>query len=162
MIDQQSLNIIAALSVFSIATLAILHRGLLAMTIDSVAARMQGIPVNIIGLWFSITIAAIVVSMVKLVGALLVSALLVTPAATAQIISRSFRGCMIWTQIFGFSATFLGIYFAAELNTGTGSMIAVVAAMQFAIVGLIKTSSFSIRMNMSETHTIGSKEIKEP
>ena len=154
MIDPQSLNMIASLSLFAITSIAILHRGLLAMTIDSVAARMQGIPVNFIGLWFSITIAAIVVSMVKLVGALLVSALLVTPAATAQIISRSFRGCMIWTQVFGFSATFLGIYLAAELNTGTGSMIAVVAAIQFALVGLTKTISVSrlAIMDMGETY----------
>jgi zinc transport system permease protein len=162
MIDSDSLSFIAWLSIFSLVSIAILHRGLLAMTIDSVAARMQGIPVNLIGLWFSITVAAIVVSMVKLVGVLLVSALLVTPAATAQIVSRSFRGCMLWTQVFGFSATFLGIYFAAELNTGTGSMIAVVAAMQFAMVGLIKTVSFYIRMNMGETyHPRSSKRTKE-
>tara|TARA_B100001113_G_scaffold262436_1_gene217353 strand:+ start:1525 stop:2454 length:930 start_codon:yes stop_codon:yes gene_type:complete len=145
MIDPASLDMITLLSLFSLVSIAVLHRGLLAMTIDSVAARVQGIPVNFIGLWFSITIAIIVVSMVKLVGVLLVSALLVTPAATAQIVSRSFRGCMLWAQAFGLSATFLGIYFAAELNTGTGAMIAVVAATQFALLGLIKTFSVQIR-----------------
>lgn len=138
LIDSDSLDIIVTISLFAILSLAILYRGLLAMTIDAVAARLQGIPVNLIGLWFSVTVAAIVVTMVKVVGALLVSALLVTPAATAQLISRSFRSCLLWTQVFGFSATILGIFFSAELNTGSGSMIAVVAASQFVIVGLIK------------------------
>jgi len=138
LIDSDSLDLIVTISLFAFLSLAILYRGLLAMTIDAVAARLQGIPVNLIGLWFSVTVAAIVVTMVKVVGALLVSALLVTPAATAQLISRSFRSCLLWTQVFGFSATILGIFFSAELNTGSGSMIAVVAASQFVIVGLIK------------------------
>ena len=79
-----------------------------------------------------------VVSMVKLVGALLVTALLVTPAATAQIIGRSFRSCLILTQIFGFIAVFGGLYLAAELDTGGGSMIALFAATIFAIVAISK------------------------
>lgn len=140
LIDSDSLDIIVTISLFAFLSLAILYRGLLAMTIDPVAARLQGIPVNRVGIWFSITVAAIVVTMVKVVGALLVSALLVTPAATAQLISRSFRGCLLWTQAFGFSSTILGIFLSAELNTGSGSMIAVVAASQFAIIGLIKVT----------------------
>ena len=43
-----------------------------------------------VGLLFSILTAAVVVSMVKIVGALLVTALLVTPAATAQFVGRVF------------------------------------------------------------------------
>ena len=77
-----------------------------------------------------------VVSMVKLVGALLVTALLVTPAATAQLIGRSFRSCLILTQIFGLTAVFGGLYLSAELNAGGGSMIALLAAIIFAIVAI--------------------------
>ena len=65
----------------------------------------------------------------------------VTPAATAQLISKSFRGSLLWTQGFGLTSTFLGLYLSAELNTGSGSMIALVAAMLFATVGLLKLLS---------------------
>tara|TARA_B100001564_G_C20247642_1_gene493453 strand:- start:272 stop:550 length:279 start_codon:yes stop_codon:yes gene_type:complete len=78
--------------------------------------------------------------MVQVVGTLLVTALLVTPAATAQLVGRSFRSCLIWTQIFGLSAVFLGLYFSAELDTGSGAMIALVAAVIFAIVAILKLS----------------------
>ena len=71
---------------------------------------MQGIPVHFVGLWFSVMVALIVVNMVQLIGALLVTALLVTPAATAQLVSRSFRGSLLWTQVFGLTSTFLGLY----------------------------------------------------
>ena len=77
--------------------------------------------------------------MVQVVGTLLVTALLVTPAATAQLVSRSFRLCLIWTQIFGLTSVILGLYFSAELETGSGSMIALVAAMIFASVLIFQT-----------------------
>ena len=107
---------------------------MLATTIDAIAARIQGIPTRWIGLWFSAAVAAIVVSMVQVVGTLLVTALLVTPAATAQLVGRSFRSCMILTQVFGLISVILGLYFSAELETGSGSMIALITAIVFAIV----------------------------
>jgi zinc transport system permease protein len=113
---------------------------LLACTIDPMAARIQGLPVRGIGLLFSIITAAVVVSMVQVVGTLLVTALLVTPAATAQLIGRSFRSCLIWTQVFGLSSVFIGLYFSSELNAGSGSMIALVSAIVFGIVAISKIS----------------------
>ena len=72
-----------------------------------------------------------------MIGVLLVTALLVTPAATAQLVGKSFRSCMAWAQLFGLMSVFIGLYFSAELGTGSGSMIAFVSAIIFASVGLI-------------------------
>ena len=80
--------------------------------------------------------------MVKMVGAVLVTALLVTPA-TGKLIGSSFRSCIIWSQIFGFTSVLLGLYFSSELGTGTGTMIALVAAIVFAIV-LISQNLFKL------------------
>ena len=71
-------------------------------------------------------------------GALLVTALLVTPSATAQLISNSFRSCLIWAQFFGLISVILGLYYSAELETGSGSMIALVTAAVFAIVAIFQ------------------------
>jgi len=136
LIDESSLDLITAICVSSLIILALLGRSLLAVTIDPVAARIQGLPVQNIGLLFSITTAAVVVSMVQVVGTLLVTALLVTPSATAQLISRSFRQCLMWSQVFGLLAVFLGLYLSSELDTGSGSMIALVAAGIFAVVAI--------------------------
>jgi ABC-type Mn2+/Zn2+ transport system permease subunit len=153
LIDTKSLNLITWISSAALLGLALFHRALLAITIDHVAARMQGIPVHAVGLWFSITVAAIVVSMVQVIGALLVTALLVTPAATAQLISRSFRGSLVWTQVFGLTATFVGLYLSAELNTGSGSMIALVAASIFALVGVLKLANTHLKPFQSSKQT---------
>ena len=80
--------------------------------------------------------------MVQVMGALLVTALLVTPAATSQLVSNSFRSLFIWSQAFGFLSVFLGLYYSAELETGSGSMIALVAAIIF---GSVATLQFVIK-----------------
>ena len=146
LIDYEDLDLILIVSVLSLGSLFVLHNALLATTIDAVAARVQGLPVRWIGLWFSVTIAAIVVSMVQVIGTLLVTALLVTPAATAQLVGKSYRSCIIWTQIFGLSSVILGIFFSSELETGSGSMIALISAIIFGIV-LIGRSIYNQKTN---------------
>ena len=140
-----SLGIITVTFFLVLFCLIFIHPILLASTIDPLAARVQGLPVRDVGLLFSILTAAVVVSMVKIVGALLVTALLVTPAATAQFVGKSFRSCVIWTQFFGLTSTIVGIYYAAETEAASGAMIALTAATIFAIVAtfqiVIKPSS---------------------
>ena len=128
----------AFLCIVCLITLILIHPGLLATTVDPLAAQIQGIPVRAIGLLFSVVTAAIVVTMVQVVGTLLVTALLVTPAATAQLVARSFRSCLALTQFFGLTSVILGLYFSAELDTGSGSMIALVSAVLFAVVASFK------------------------
>tara|TARA_B100001758_G_scaffold146300_1_gene126047 strand:+ start:1114 stop:2046 length:933 start_codon:yes stop_codon:yes gene_type:complete len=138
LIYDESFELIVWMSIISMAFLGTFRHVLLATAIDPIAVQIQGIPVSKIGKIFSIITAIVVVSMVQFVGALLVTALLVTPAATSQIVSRSFRSCIIWAQVFGLSSTIIGIYASAELRTGTGSTIALTSASIFLVVALIQ------------------------
>ena len=137
LIDASDLDLISIICITSILILFVIRTGLLAITVDPLAAAVQGIPVRSIGLLFSVVTAAVVVSMVQVVGALLVTSLLVTPAATAQLVGKSFRSCMLWTQFFGLSSVLLGLYFSAENDTGSGSMIALVAAIIFCLTAIL-------------------------
>ena len=138
LIYDESFELIVWMSIISMVFLGTFRHVLLATAIDPIAVQIQGIPVSKIGKIFSIITAIVVVSMVQFVGALLVTALLVTPAATSQIVSRSFRSCIIWAQVFGLSSTIIGIYASAELRTGTGSTIALTSASIFLVVALIQ------------------------
>ena len=155
LIDSSDLDLITTISIISLSTLMVIHSALLAITIDPLAAKIQGLPVRGIGLIFSVVTAMVVVSMVQVVGTLLVTALLVTPAATAQLIGRSFRACILLTQVFGFSSVILGLYLSAEMDTGTGSMIALVSAVIFAVVATSKL----ILSNAFATQVYSSKEV---
>lgn len=153
--SSEDLDLIAGISVISFVLLYVIKDPLLATTVDPLAASVQGIPVRLIGLVFSAITAAVVVSMVQVVGTLLVTALLVTPAATAQQVGRSFRSCLMFTQVFGISSVILGLYFSAEFDTGSGSMIALVSAVIFTVVvylanaGWIARSFASFRLRIT-------------
>ena len=140
LVDEQSFELICIISIISLIFLTVTQKILLVTSIDPLAAQVQGIPVRATGLVFSIITASIVVSMVQVMGALLVTALLVTPSATAQLVGNSFRSCFIWAQVFGLTSVILGLYFSAELETGSGSMIALVAAIIFGCVAIFQTS----------------------
>ena len=143
-LSSDDLDLITTISLFSFAALFVLRHGLLAIAIDPLAAKIQGIPVRGIGLFFSVLIAAVVTAMVKIIGALLVTALLVTPAATAQLLGRSYRECILYSQLIGLISVILGIYLSAELDTGGGSMIALVAAFIFGIVAITQLITKSL------------------
>ena len=147
LIDGSDLDLISWICIGSLLILFLIRSGLLAITVDPLAAAVQGIPVRTIGLLFSVVTAAVVVSMVQVVGALLVTSLLVTPAATAQLVGRSFRSCLLWTQFFGFSSVILGLYFSAERDTGSGSMIALVSAIIFCLMAILTYAPKFINYN---------------
>jgi len=143
-VDDASLDWICTVGLVALLLLGAMYKGLLAAAVDPVAARVQGIPVRAIGLTFSIVTAVVVVLMVKIIGALLVTALLVSPAATAQQVGKSFRSCILWSQVFGLMSVLLGIYLSAEEDTGAGAMIALVAAVIFLVVVALK--SIAVRL----------------
>jgi len=140
LIDEVNLNRIAIICVIALFALSVMRSAILACAIDPTAARIQGLPVRAIGLIFAVLTAAVVVSMVQVVGALLVTALLVTPAATAQQLGNSFRSCLIWAQFFGLTSVIGGIYLSSEYNSGSGSMIALFAAVVFGVVVIGKSA----------------------
>lgn len=140
LIDKDTLNWISYVCIFSLVAMALIGPSLLACIVDPLAARVQGLPVKGIGLLFAIITAGAVVTMVKVVGALLVTALLVTPAATAQLIGNSFRSCLLWTQVFGITSVLGGLYISSEMGAGSGPAIAFFAATLFAFVAMSKTT----------------------
>ena len=87
LINSQSFEIIVWMSIVSMSFLGAFRHILLAMSLDPISLEVQGIPVGRIGRAFSIITAVVVVCMVQFICALLVTALLVTPAATGQIVS---------------------------------------------------------------------------
>ena len=138
LIDSYDLNFITTICLMSLLLLGVISQPLLAISVDPLAALIQGIPVRGIGLLFSVITASVVVAMVQVVGTLLVTALLVTPAATAQLVGKSFRSCLLLSQLFGMASVLIGLYLSAEMNTGSGSMIALVTACIFGVVATTK------------------------
>ncbi|MDR1034247.1 MAG: metal ABC transporter permease [Bifidobacteriaceae bacterium] len=108
-VDFQNLITIAVVLVLSILTLAIIYRPLLFASIDDKVARSKGVNTQFIAIIFNILLSLVVTIAVQVVGALLIFALLITPAATAiELSSRPFRS-MLLSIGFAVTSVFLGL-----------------------------------------------------
>lgn len=108
-------------------------RPLLNMTVHEAMARAEGVPVPAMRIGFMVLMALVVAVAMKIVGVLLITALLVIPSATARIVSRTPEAMAVFAAIIGCLAVALGITVSAMLGTPAGPSIVVAALMMFLI-----------------------------
>ncbi|MFO7765365.1 MAG: metal ABC transporter permease [Pelovirga sp.] len=119
-----------------------LWRSLLAITIHEDLARVEGIPVQRINGLFLALIALTVAVMMKVVGLLLVTSLLIIPAATARRFATSPEVMGLLASSFGCLAVVGGLATSYYWDTPTGPSIVVTACVIFALSILIPTGRY--------------------
>ncbi len=112
------------------------YNELFAITFDEELARSSGIRVERINAILALLTALTVVLAMKVVGILLVSALLIIPAVTALQVARSFRATIIAASLFAAFSVIAGIALSFVLNLPTGGLIVLlnIALLLLAIV----------------------------
>ncbi|RKY83650.1 metal ABC transporter permease [candidate division KSB1 bacterium] len=111
----------------------VLFKELMFITFDREMAEVTGIPTTKIYFLLISLIALTVVLSIKVVGIILVSALLITPAATAYQLTEEFKRMMFFSILFGVSGTIAGLFLSYWLNTASGATIVVVITIIFFI-----------------------------
>jgi zinc/manganese transport system permease protein len=96
----------------ALAALAIAGRPLLFASVDAAVARAAGIPTRVLGLGFLLLLGLAVAATAQITGALLVFALLVTPAATAQQITARPGPSLLLSVLIALCVTWLGLAIA--------------------------------------------------
>jgi zinc transport system permease protein len=132
--------LIVGLGLAIVVTIALIGRALFASVIDEGWARVAGLPVGALNAILAVLTAVTVVAAMKVVGVLLVAALLVLPVASGQILGRSFRGVLKWSMAVGAGSVVAGLVAARVWGLQTGATIVLVAALVFALVaGIART-----------------------
>lgn len=119
-------------------TVVLFYKELFAITFNEELARVAGIPVGAINLLLTLLTALTVVIAMRVVGILLVSAMLVIPTVTALQLSRSFRSALTLAVAFALAAVLGGLIAAYYLNLAAGGAIVLVALAFFAGVFLVR------------------------
>ncbi len=119
--------------------LFLLYKEFLALTFDPEYARVQGFWVSGLNLLFVLLLVLTVVLSLKVVGIILVSAMLVIPAATAQQLARDFRQMQGLAVLFGLISSVGGIFLSYWWNTPSGATIVLLAAALFFVVWGIRS-----------------------
>ena len=113
-------------------TLSLLWRPLLAVTIHEELARVEGVPVERMRLAFVLLIAITIAAAMKIVGVLLITSLLIIPAATARRFARSPEQMACIAALIGAAAVGAGLYASLFFDTPSGPSVVVAAATMFA------------------------------
>ena len=127
---------LTVLAVVVLATVALLWKELLYSTFDPLGAAAAGLPVVRLEYLFLALIALTIVVSLQAVGIILVVAMLVTPAATAQLVSHSFGRLVAIASGIGVISPIVGLYLSYWLNTASGATIVLVESAIF-IVALV-------------------------
>ena len=107
---------------------------LVLMTLQEDLAQAEGIRVFLCNLLLMFLMTLVVAVSIRSVGILLISSLLIIPAATARQLARSPEGMAIIASFIGVTSVGLGIYFSFALDTPSGPTIVASAASLFTLL----------------------------
>ena len=111
--------------------LLLLWRRLLAVTVNEDLARVEGMPVEALRLAFMLLIALVIAAAMKIVGILLITSLLIIPAAAARRFSRTPEAMAALASVFGIAAVLGGLFSSLNWDLPGGPSIVVAAAVLF-------------------------------
>lgn len=113
--------------------LAVIWRSLLTITIDEELAKVEGVNVALVSLIYTLLIAVLVAVAMKIVGALLITSLLIIPAATARPLSQTDKQMALYAIGVGVIAVFGGLAASFVWDTPAAPSIVVVASLLFIV-----------------------------
>jgi ABC-type Mn2+/Zn2+ transport system permease subunit len=130
-VSVQDMWISAVMAAVIFCVITVFYKELTALSFDSEMAAVIGIPVRGLNRVLLTLIALTVVLSVKAVGVVLVSALIVIPAATAYQLTRSFRRMMVLSLLSGEIASVFGLLLSYWFNIPSGAAIVLLATLMF-------------------------------
>jgi len=142
-ISPRELGVLASLSAVVLGSLARWFRPLLFIAYDEEIARARGLSVNALEALLLVLMALTVVVGVRLVGALLIEALLVVPAATAALWAGTWRGQLPLAMGLAVASGAGGLALAWRLDLAPGGSIALLAVGLFGLSWLLRSRRLS-------------------
>ena len=115
----------------------LLYKELFAIAFDEEAAALCGIPVKSINFVLMLLTALTVAVASRIVGALMISSLLVIPTATSMLISKSYRGTLIGSVIFAELFTLSGLFISYYCDLRPGGTIVLIGTAVLVITAFL-------------------------
>jgi zinc transport system permease protein len=136
-VSPSDLAVIAGLATGVLALLLVFGRELFAVCHDEEHARVAGLRVRLLTTLLAVLAAVTVTVAMRVVGLLLVSALMVVPVAAAQQLTAGFRATVVGALGVGVGAALLGVVLSYEADVAPGAAIVVVALGLFAVASVL-------------------------
>ncbi|WP_066942547.1 metal ABC transporter permease [Streptomyces lushanensis] len=138
-VSPSDVTAISLLAAFVVLVTVGMRRQLFAVSQDEEFARVTGLPVRTLNLLIAVTAAVTVTVAMRVVGLLLVSALMVVPVAAAQQITRSFTVTFVLAVVIGTAVTLAGTATSYYQDVPPGATIVLLAIGVFVVLTVLAT-----------------------
>ncbi|MBO1751034.1 anchored repeat-type ABC transporter permease subunit [Actinotalea sp. BY-33] len=132
-IPDEDVLVVAVAGTLLLLVALVLHKELVAVSLDREMARAAGLPVFWLDLVLYVLVTIAIVISVQTIGNILVLALLITPAAAARLLTDRLGVMMLLGPVIGGSSALVGLYLSWSLDLPAGGTIVLVATAVFLV-----------------------------
>ncbi|UHA72853.1 metal ABC transporter permease [Paenibacillus sp. 481] len=122
-LNSMDLIVVGGVTLIVIGFMIVFFKEMFLLTFDEDAAAVNGLPVRWLNLALTVLTALVISAAIKIVGALLVSALLTIPVATSLLIARGFKQAVVLSVLVAELAVVIGLVMAGVWNLAPGATI---------------------------------------
>ena len=137
-VTDSDLLLVAGLGTVGLLAVAALYRGLVAVALDEEAARVSGVPVGALNVAFAALAAVTVAVSMRIVGVLLIAALMVLPVIAASRVAWSVRSTIFIAMGIGLGSAVVGLTIAYYANLAPGGTIVLTAASATVVATVVR------------------------
>lgn len=150
LVTLQDIVIIIALGLVILASLIVLYRGLFYITFDEEAARLAGVPIKKLNLYFNILVAMTIAVSMRIVGILLVSSMMVIPVAIGMQLAKSFKETLIYSIACGLLSVITGLFVSFYWDLAPGGTIVISGIVILVSSILLKNIHHRVSIKVSQ------------
>jgi zinc transport system permease protein len=139
-VNDTDMSVLLVTTALTAATTLPLYNHMLLASLNPSLAHVRGVKVHLLEYVFVLLITILTVACVKIIGAVLVEALLLIPAAASRNLNRSIRGFVLWSVVFSTASCLIGIYAPLrwDLPVPSGGAIILTGAAIFIVTMIIR------------------------
>jgi zinc transport system permease protein len=137
-VGSKEMYMAVAMAATGIILFLLIMKDLLFITFNEELAVISGIPVRLVKTVFLLSMAVAIVIGIKIVGIVLISALLVIPGATAKLLTHRFYGMLIISALVAIFSTGAGLVVSYVYDLASGGTIVLVLTLCFAVAFLVR------------------------
>lgn len=139
-VNDTDMSVLLITTLITAAVALPLYNQMVLASLNPSLAHVRGIRVHLLEYVFVLLVTILTVACVKIIGAVLVEALLLIPAAAARNLNRSIRGFVAWSVVFSTASCLIGVYAPMrwDLPVPSGGAIILTAAMIFVVSMIVR------------------------
>jgi zinc transport system permease protein len=139
-VNDTDINVLLITTLITVGVALPLYNHMVLASLNPSLAHVRGIRVQALEYVFVLLVTILTVACVKIIGAVLVEALLLIPAAASRNLNRSIRGFVLWSILFSTASCLIGVYVPMrwDLPVPSGGAIILTAAIFFLVTMVIR------------------------